>query len=233
MLLARTGVALLALMVLSVCARADAQVITGEVVITTPPPDDTLPPPPSTAPAGTVPPPPASGVAYIPPGSTPSSGAYAPPGSVAYVPAEIPRERRVIDWSIVGTGIGLFAGGWLATWISTVVWYDRTTHCTSTGWFSYSCTHDGGPGGDGLAWSFLPVIGPWLMLTDPYLDTPGEIAFPIIAGIVQDVGLIMLIVGLVTQTTETVMVEARRSGDWRIGGGATPGSAYGTFDLTF
>lgn len=218
-----------AALVLVAPAGASAQSASAEVVVTTP--ATPVPPPPAVAA-----PAPSTGV-YVAPSSSPyvapSSGVYVAPTGGVYAPEAVPRTRRVIDWGLVGSGIGLFAGGWLATWITTAVWYDRTTHCTSTGWWSYSCTHEGGPGGEGLAWSFLPVLGPWLMLTDPYLDTPGEIAFPIIAGLVQDVGLVLMIVGLATMHDEMVMEEVRRAGDVRFSANASPSSAYAGLDVVF
>lgn len=183
----------------------------------------------------TATPAPASTGAYVPPGTAASTGGvYAPDASGAYTGTVPAHSEQRTNWAILGSGIGLFAGGWVLTWLTTIFWYSFTTDCTSSGWWSYSCTHVGGPGGTGLAWSFLPVVGPWLMLTDQYLDSPGEMVFPVLAGLVQDVGLILFILGLVLK--EDVWVEeapARAAGDWRLNASAGPGSAIGTFDLVF
>ena len=132
----------------------------------------------------------------------------------------------------MGSGIGLFAGGWLLTWLATSVWYGETTSCSGSSWTgSYSCTHLGGPGGWGLGLPFVPVVGPWIMLGAPYLDTAGEILPPILFGLVQDLGLIFLIVGLATR--HEAPPEPMAAGDWRLGGSAGPTSAFGTLDVAF
>lgn len=180
---------------------------------------------------------------YVPAGGS-TNGAYVPPGSTGttaagtYVPPpEGPRIRRFPNIAMVGAGAGMWAGGWLVTWIATSIWYSQTTSCTSAGgWdWSYSCTHVGGPGGDGLGWSLLPVFGPWLMLTDRYLDTPGEVVFPVISGIVQGVGLIVFILGFILQDEIVVGSEpvARRAGDWQLGLDASSTGFSGSLDLTF
>ena len=224
-------------------SSTSAQAVSAEIVITEPGADAAVPPPPPAADTVVVPPPATSGGAvYAPAGASgsvyvtppPSNAVYVPPGAPAFVPAEVPRERRVIDWPILGSGIGLLAGGWVLTIASTIGWYSATTNCTGSSWSgTYTCTHDGGPGGTGLLFSFIPVVGPWLMLTDEYLDTAGEMVFPVIAGLVQDVGLILLIVGLATMHNETVMEAPRAAGDVRVNGGASPGGGWASLDVVF
>jgi len=202
---------------------------------------------PSTAPAtqGTVAGPAPSAGIYVP---TAGATGYVPPPPGAASPgaaspglylgptvtegASSRRPRRITDWALVGSGIGLFAGGWLLTWIATSVWYGETTSCSGGLWSGpYSCTHVGGPGGWGLGFSFVPVLGPWIMLGDPYLDTAGEVLPPILFGLVQDLGLIFLIVGLATR--HEAPPEPMAAGDWRLGGSAGPTSAFGTLDVAF
>lgn len=197
--------------------------------------EEVVPPPPTYGAPAATPDPSTAPPIYVPPAAPPpASAVYVPPAAPVYTPPAVPRERRVIDWGLVGGGIGLLAGGWLATFVSTIVWYSATTSCaTSAFGFPTDCTHIGGPGGSGLLFSFIPVVGPWLMLTDSYLDTPGEMVFPVIAGLAQDAGLILLIVGLATMHTETVMVEARRAGDVRVSGGAAPSGLFGSLDVVF
>jgi hypothetical protein len=184
-------------------------------------------PPPSAA--GHVPPPPSVGAPGTAAPGLGTPGLYVGPTAAEHAAAE--RPRRVTDWALVGSGIGLFAGGWLLTWLATSVWYGETTSCSSTGSWSYSCTHSGGPGVLGLIFSFVPVVGPWIMLGDPYLDTAGEILPPILFGLVQDLGLIFLIVGLATRYDAPP--EPMAAGDWRLGGSAGPTSAFGTLDVAF
>jgi len=184
-------------------------------------------PPPSAA--GFVPPPPSAGAPGSAPPGTAAAGLYLGPTAAEVEAAE--RPQRVTDWAMVGSGIGLFAGGWLLTWLATSVWYGETTSCTSSGWSGFSCTHVGGPGGTGLIFSFIPVVGPWLMLADPYLDSTGEIVPPVLFGLVQDLGLILLIVGLATRHDAPPAPMA--AGDWRLGASASPTSAFGTLDVAF
>lgn len=156
-------------------------------------------PPPPVAEAEVVAPPPPS--AQLPPAQPLY---YAPPPMQPPQPVQtepVTRTRR--DWAVIGSGIGMFAGGWLLTWIGTVIWYDQTTECTSTGWFGYTCTHYG-PDDETLGFSFIPLVGPWLMLGGSWMSG-ADYVFPVIAGAVQTAGLVMLIVGLATP--EQVVVE--------------------------
>ena len=97
-------------------------------------------------------------------------------------------------------GIALFAGGWLLTWIATSVWYGETTECVSTGWFGYSCTHYG-PDDAALAFSFIPLAGPWLMLASDSLQG-ADLIPPVLFGLTQLTGLVLLIVGGVLPAEE-------------------------------
>ena len=113
--------------------------------------------------------------------------AYAPP------PADMrPRTQR--HWELIGPGIGLFVGGWLVTFLATSVWYGETTTCSSTGWFGYTCTHYG-PQDLALAMSFVPLVGPWLMLGDDGLRG-ADFIIPVLFGLLQTTGLVLIIVGV-------------------------------------
>ncbi len=184
------SVALAALLALAATARASAQVegdpppgVEAEVEAQAEPP----PAPPATELSAPAP-------AWGPPAPLP------PP-----LPPPEPVVRERVNWAAIGAGAAVFAGGWLLTWIATVIWYDQTTSCTSTGWFGYTCTHYG-PDDTALAWSFAPLIGPWLMLTSASLQGP-DLAFPILAGLVQLAGLTTLIVGVLVR--EPVEVRPR------------------------
>lgn len=141
----------------------------------------TVTPAPSTAPAS-------SAIAYNPPGSSPPV-VYTPDGS-----AEPRRRGGGRRWELLGPGIALFAGGWLLTWIATSVWYGETTSCTSTGWFGYSCVHYG-PDDAALAFSFIPLVGPWLMLASDSIHDAAIIP-PVLFGLTQLTGLVLLILGV-------------------------------------
>lgn len=178
-----TSVALTALLALT-AARASAQAeeappgveVEVEAQVEAPPP------PPATTLA-------APGTAWGPPAPLLPSAPFPAP-----MPPPEPVVQERVNWAAIGAGAAAFAGGWLLTWIATVIWYDQTTTCTSTGWFGYTCTHYG-PDDAALGWSFAPLIGPWLMLTSPSLQG-ADLAFPILAGLVQLAGLTTLIVGV-------------------------------------
>jgi hypothetical protein len=215
------------LLALAVLAPVPALAQDAAVQIVITPADGSTTTPATTTPAATP-----SGGVYVPAGSAGSTGAYTPPGGT-YVGTAPPHTEQRTNWAVLGAGIGMFAGGWVITWLSTILWYSFTTDCTSSGWWSYSCTHVGGPGGEGLAWSFVPVVGPWFMLSDPYLDTAGEVVFPILAGLVQDAGLVMFILGLVLKEDVLVGEEPMAAGDWRLNASASPGSFFGGLDVAF
>jgi len=88
--------------------------------------------------------------------------------------------------------------------------------------------------GDAIEMSYIPLIGPWLMLTQPLNGYEG---FSVAMGIVQDVAAVMLILGLVLRETveEQVWVMADLGEGRRLtfDASAGPGSAMTTTTLTF
>lgn len=153
----------------------------------------TLPPattvPPSVVAAPTIASP---QVVYVPA----SSGGYAVPSGV---PASEPRRRRgsSADWSLAGPGIGLLAGGWLVGWVTTLVWNLASTTCRSSSFgFPTSCTV-AGPFGDAILQMLVPIIGPWWTIGSQ-IYRGNDVWFPALIGIMQPVGIILLIVGLVS-----------------------------------
>lgn len=134
-------------------------------------------------------------------GPSSSSGPYVTPSSVYAVPSGVPMEEDVrprrtssTNWSLAGPGIGLLAGGWLVGWVTTLVWNLASTRCPS-GIFG-GCTV-AGPFGDAILQMLIPIIGPWWSIgTESYRGN--DIWFPTLIGVMQPVGLILLIVGLVT-----------------------------------
>jgi len=134
------------------------------------------------------------------------------------------------NWGLLGPGIALLAGGWAVSGVATSLWYSTTTSCVSTGILTNHCTHDGGPSGWGLLWSFLPVLGPWLVMTDPHIDSHEERIFPVIMGLAQLTGLVLVIVGAATPETRGPSASADDS--WpRVSIAPTQGGAMGTVEI--
>lgn len=180
---------LLVLAMLSWAALASAQ--SGEVVV---PPGYGAGSPsttgsPSGSPSGTVT---ASGTLVVPATSAPGQFVTAPPP----VPAGH-WENQVHERSIRGlwlTGLIALPVSWLLTW-----------SVSSTALPTYS---------DGVAYSYIPIVGPWLMLMEPLNGYDG---FAITMGIVQGAAAIVLVLGLVLR--EEVEERVWVVGD--LGGGRT------------
>lgn len=165
---------------------------------------------PATTPPSTTPT--TSPEGYVVPGTT-----YAASGTVALSTPTPHMETRTRETSIRELWIpGLIAlpASWLLTWT-----------IASTALPLY---------GDAIEMSYIPVIGPWLMLTQPLNGYEG---FAVAMGIVQDVAAIMLILGLVLRETveEQVWVMADLGEGRRLtfDASAGPGSAMTTTTLTF
>lgn len=151
------------------------------------------PPPPQQAPGGYVVVQPAQPQAgYV---VQPQQQVYAQPVQQGQ-PVEVTHSR--IRWGLVGPGIGLLAGGWVANWLTGAVG-------TLAVAFSGSAST-----GDYFGWSWVPVIGPWVNAA-----IAGEQQFDelmgvhILWGVLQTGGLLMCILGTVLQeeTTEIRYVQ--------------------------
>lgn len=124
------------------------------------------------------------------------SSSAPPAATVPPAALEQPVSRR---GSVVGRvlppslGAGLLGIGWLTTWVGTIAWYADTTHCSSGGFLGIgrTCSHDG-PNDDALGASFIPIVGPWIMLNTPDVDP----LFPAIMGITQAAGVLTLAIGI-------------------------------------
>lgn len=113
----------------------------------------------------------------------------------------VPRVRTTRDWTTGIAGLGMLVVGYLGTAIATSAWYSQETHCSGLepGWFGLGCAHDTF-GGTMLGFSFVPLVGPWLMFLDDELGGAAY-AWPILTGLVQDLGFVLTIVGLANERT--------------------------------
>ncbi len=116
-----------------------------------------------------------------------------------------PRVRTGHDVALLSSGVAMFVGGFLGTAVGTSYWYSQDNACTNLGWFQWRCTHHE-LGDTSLAFAFVPIVGPWIMLSDPYLSGASYL-WPIVAGLVQDLGFVLMLVGLVD--THEVVVPPR------------------------
>lgn len=175
-----------------------------------------------------------TGEVYVPPGygagdpaapvptvTTPSTG-YVVSGTLSTYPSTSPTlvtptphmETRTRQTSIRALWIpGLIAlpASWLLTW-----------SISSTALPLY---------GDAIEYSFIPVIGPWLMLTQPLNGYEG---FAVTMGLIQDAAAIMLILGLVLreEVEDQVWVMADLGDDRRLTFDAMVGPGSGSMSAT-
>lgn len=159
----------------------------------------------------TTPPPTTSG-GYVAPGTTyPASGTVTLSTPTPHMETRT-RERSIRELWI--PGLIALPASWLLTWT-----------IASTALPLY---------GDAIEMSYIPLIGPWLMLTQPLNGYEG---FAVAMGIVQDVAAVMLILGLVLKESveEQVWVMADLGEGRRLtfDASAGPGSAMTTTTLTF
>jgi hypothetical protein len=120
-----------------------------------------------------------SGNPYMPAGyvaPTTSSMTYVAPTPPA-APAYTPTTTSVRGLWIPGL-VGLPVA-WVATWINASVSL--------------------GAGSDGVNLAFVPIAGPWLVLAS---QTNADVGYYVTTGIVQDLSLICLILGLVIRVPE-------------------------------
>lgn len=127
-----------------------------------------------------------------------TASAYAPPPAhqERVIPDGTHTEERT-NWSLVGPGIGLLAGGWALGWFTTIIWNLASTSCTTTGFLSLTCTV-AGPYGEGYLQMAIPIVGPWISFLADDTFRGSDVIFPIFMGIMQPVGLGLLIAGLVS-----------------------------------
>lgn len=105
-------------------------------------------------------------------------------------------EHNETNWALVGPGLGLSLGGYALGWLTTVGWALGASGCTSR--FATLADPIGntcprGPHSEALWQMAIPIVGPWLSLS---AFDGSDVVFPVIMGIVQPVGLGMLIAGL-------------------------------------
>jgi hypothetical protein len=120
---------------------------------------------------------------------------YTPPGygtGVAQPTAPMMRTPQVQTVERSASIRGLWLPGLIALPISYVITWSVASATLS-------------PGSDAVSYAFIPLVGPWLVLTG---DANGGEAFYVAMGLIQDVAALCLILGLsIRQTwTETVFV---------------------------
>lgn len=148
---------------------------------------------------------------------TQTASAYAPlPTYEEQVAREGTPARTDTNWALVAPGIALLAGGWALGWLTTIIWNVASASCRSTGFFTSTCTV-AGPYGEGYWQMAIPLIGPWMTFVNDDTYRGNDIFFPILMGIMQPVGLGLLIAGLVSP--ERVPAQAPTYGqvDVRVG----------------
>lgn len=192
----------------SAAAQGTSGTVSGEVYV----------PPGYGDPGPSVPPPPSGAVTLTPgtPGALPASGYTLNAGASMTTPTPH-LETRTRQTSIRALWIpGLIAlpASWLLTW-----------SISSTALPLY---------GDAIEYSFIPVIGPWLMLTQPLNGYDG---FAIAMGLVQDTAAILLILGLVlreeVEDQVWVMADLGEGRRFTFDAFVGPGSAMMNGTLTF
>jgi hypothetical protein len=163
-----------------------------------------------------------SGTLVVPAGYETARPSATPAAAPTYVttPPRMPTghwETRTEERAVRGlwlTGLIALPVSWILTW--TVA---------STGLPTAST---------GITYSYIPLVGPWLMLTEPLNGYDG---FAVAMGLVQAAGALMLVLGLTLRET----VERR---EWVIGdlgggrrialdAGAGPEGGFGTLTLVF
>lgn len=188
--------------VAGLAGRAEAQTTAPQcppgqpcvVVVPQQQPEATPPPPPQQAPGGYVVVQPAQPQSYVVQ-TQPQQQVYAQPVQQRQ-PVEVTHTR--IRWGLVGPGIGLFAGGWVANWLTGAVG-------TLAVAFSGSDST-----GDYFGWSWVPVVGPWVNAAIAGNQGFDELmGVHILWGVLQTGGLLMCILGTVLQeeTTEIRYVQ--------------------------
>lgn len=150
------------------------------------------------------------------------NGAWVAPGTVVAQPGQpvivsepaqrAPAEEEVTttgtNWALVAPGIGLLVGGWAIGWLTTGIWNLASANCSSGssggGLIStptISCAPPSGPYGEGWWQMAIPLVGPWLTFLGDDTFRGNDIWFPVLIGVMQPIGLGLLIAGLATPRT--------------------------------
>jgi hypothetical protein len=172
-------------------------------------------------------------VTPTPPMATPPQP-QCPAGSVMQVDAYgrpqcmVETTRHRVSGGLLGGGIGLFAGFWVASIVTGLVEGVALSFGCA---FSSGCS--AGSPGDVIAWGFVPLIGPLVQLAYfPGVTDSGLYAWHIVESAVQIGGLVMLIFGAIGEdVTELTPVGATYAMHLRPI--ATPTTAGLSFDVTF
>jgi hypothetical protein len=103
-------------------------------------------------------------------------------------------------WGFAGSGIGLMAGGWLIEILTTAF-------SSLDSDFAHRDTY--------MGWGFVPLVGPWVQMTDvPSGTLSSYYVWLGFEGLLQDVGLVLFIVGLAGEDYEEYRAIA--AGDVRV-----------------
>ena len=112
------------------------------------------------------------------------------------------------NWALVAPGIGLLAGGWLIGWLTTGIWNLASANCSSgssggslISTPTLSCAPPSGPYGEGWWQMAIPLVGPWLTFVGDDTFRGDDVWFPALIGVMQPIGLGLLIAGLATPRT--------------------------------
>ena len=155
------------------------------------------------------------------PSSSLAAAQQAPSSGASYAPPMTRRERNLSErdriaheglpardrtnWALMAPGIGLLLGGWALGWLTTIVWNLASTTCATypgsgPGFISFPevrCSV-AGPYGDGYWQMSIPIIGPWLTFLADDTYRGDDIAFPIAMGIMQPIGLGLVIAAILS-----------------------------------
>lgn len=127
----------------------------------------------------------------------------APPGSAwgVPVPRAAPLEARTRQrWELIAPGIVGLVGGYVGWLLTAIVWNSVNNTCTHSPWNPIpSCSFAGrGPNGGDIWRSFVPLAGPWMSIAESPTLRGGDLFVPVLAGVAELAGVVMLIVGLAT-----------------------------------
>jgi hypothetical protein len=133
-----------------------------------------------------------------------------------------PDRRR---WELIAPGIVALVGGYVGWVLTTIMWNSVNNTCNGSTWGLFpSCWFDGrGPDGSDIGRSFLPLVGPWWSIASSQTMRGADLFVPVLAGVGQLAGLVMLIVGLATPVS--LAVAEPSIGSVRIDVDASPESA--------
>lgn len=182
-------------------ALASAQAtVQGQIIIQEATPSTSAPPPPQAQ--VYVQPQPAPQSVYVTPGVPQAT--QCPVGATMEVDrwgrqrCMVTVTRHGINGGLLGGGIGLLAGGWVASWFTgLVVTVFGAVGCAFSGSVgSSSCAWTSSTADNFWAWSWVPVLGPWVQMGYTWNNADvGIYAWLAVEGLLQAGGLTMLIFG--------------------------------------